>query len=443
MRYLPHTPEDVLSMLKEIGVKNIDDLFAPIPTDCRFDHEMNLPEPMNEWELTEHIESLASKTARRPDYQIYIGAGSYDHFIPASIPYLLGRSEFSTAYTPYQPEISQGTLTAIFEYQTFVSRLLGMEVANASLYDGASALAEAVLMAVRIGKKNNKIAMSNLIHPNFRKVVNTYLKPTGIEIIDIPMDENGMTDLSAVSNLEDIAGIFVQSPNFFGIIENLENMKKISSTMGCLMCVCFTEPLTYGMLKPPGFFGADIVCGEGQSFGINQSFGGPGLGMFASQMKFVRNMPGRLIGKTKDINGNDGFVLTLATREQHIRREKATSNICTNSGLNALTASMYMASLGKKGLNELAELNHDKAVYLKNSLMNAGCVIPYKSSFFNEFVVKFPEGTYENLLKHKIVPGIKLDHFFKDLKDYYLVCVTETKKKENLDAFSEIIQKGV
>ena len=435
MRYLPHTDADIASMLKVAGTDNLEGLFSTIPEDCRCTGDLRLPGPLTEWELNDFIDALAGNIAVSPDYKIFIGAGSYEHYIPSSASYLLSRSEFVTSYTPYQPEMSQGTLQAIFEYQTLTSRLLGMEVANASLYDGASALAEALLMATRITRRN-KIAVSNLIHPMYRRVVETYLKPTGFEIIELPYLENGRTDLTHLGGMEDLAAIAVQSPNFFGCVEDLKAVGEKAQENKAIFITSFTEPLAYGLLKNPGSLGADIACGEGQSMGIPRSFGGPVLGMFTAKMKYVRNMPGRLVGETKDKDGKRGFVLTLATREQHIRRAKATSNICTNSGLCALASAIYMASVGGTGVRELALLNHDKAAYLKSELEKAGFTIPFNSPFFNEFVVKFPDGfetTYQQMLENKIVAGLPLAPYYPELAGHYLMCVTETMSKEAID----------
>ncbi|NNK86630.1 MAG: aminomethyl-transferring glycine dehydrogenase subunit GcvPA [Desulfobacterales bacterium] len=435
MRYLPHTDENIASMLKVAKAESLEELFSTIPEECRLTGNHNLPEPLTEWELNDHIDALAKNMAVPPEYKIFIGAGSYEHYIPSSASYLLSRSEFVTSYTPYQPEMSQGTLQAIFEYQTLTSRLLGMEVANASLYDGASALAEAILMATRITRKN-KIAVSSLIHPMYRRVVETYLKPTDFEMIELPYLENGKTDLTALDGIQDLAAVAVQSPNFFGCIEDLKTVGEKAQGKKALCITSFTEPLAYGLLKNPGSLGVDIACGEGQSMGIPQSFGGPVLGMFAAKMKYVRNMPGRLVGETKDQDGKRGFVLTLSTREQHIRREKATSNICTNSGLCALASAIYMASVGGTGIRELALLNHDKAAYLKSELEKAGFTVPFSSPFFNEFVVKFPDGfetTYQRLIENKIVAGLSLAPFYPELSGHYLMCTTETKSKEEMD----------
>jgi len=435
MRYLPHTPEDVAAMLQVVGKKSLDDLFEMVPDECRRGDPPDLPEPLTEWELYDHMVGLSEKGEPHGGATAFIGAGRYEHFIPESIAYLLGRSEFSTTYTPYQPEMSQGTLQAIYEYQTLTARLLGLDVANASLYDGASALAEALLMAVRITRKR-KVALSRLIHPHYRQVVQTYLDPVGLEIVELPFLENGGTDVSG--GVEDLAAVAVQSPNFWGCIEDLAAMGDLCREGGTFFVTTFTEPLAYGIFKNPGDQGAHIACGEGQSLGIPRWFGGPGLGMFACKRQYMRNMPGRLVGQTEDKQGRRGFVLTLATREQHIRREKATSNICTNSSLCALTAAMYMASLGGTGIRDLARLNYDKAGYLRESLRLAGFRIPFASSCFNEFVVEFPpdfDATYQRLLKRNMVAGLPLAKWYPELKHHYLLCVTEARTRSDMDAF--------
>jgi glycine dehydrogenase subunit 1 len=439
MRYLPHTQEDIAAMLDRVGVKRIEELFSTVPDECRRKSPMELPEPLTEWELDRKMAQLAATMAVSPEYKVYAGAGSYEHFIPASVSYLLGRGEFVTSYTPYQPEMSQGTLQAIYEYQTLTSRLMGMEVANASMYDGASALAEALLMALRITKKR-KVALSKAIHPNYRRVVNTYFLPTDFEIIELPyLNEVGSTDFSGLKDIAedgDLAAVAVQTPNFFGIIEDLEAVSSKIHQAQALLVTCASEPLAYAFYKNPGNQGADIACAEGQSLGVPRSFGGPALGMFASKLAHVRNMPGRLVGKAMDIEGRRGFVLTLATREQHIRREKATSNICTNHSLCALASVMYMASLGGSGIRELARLNYDKTEYLKAQLEKAGIKIAFEGSTFNEFTARFsPEfqKVYEKLLTKKIMAGIPLSLYYPELQDHYLLCVTETKTREDLD----------
>ncbi|HDR14147.1 MAG TPA: aminomethyl-transferring glycine dehydrogenase subunit GcvPA [Desulfobacteraceae bacterium] len=435
MRYLPHTAEDIEKMLRVIGAGSIDDLFSTVPTDSRMDGPLHLPPPLNEWALNDHMDSLASRQATGPRANIFLGAGRYEHHIPAVVTNLASRSEFVTSYTPYQPEISQGTLQAIYEYQTLISRLLGMDVTTASHYDGSTALAESLLMAVRVTKRT-KVAVSRLIHPLYRSVVKTYLTPTGCEVVDLPYKDDGTTDLGPLDGLDGLAGVAVQSPNFFGCIEDLDSTAAVSHDLGALFAAAFTEPMAYGLIKNPGSQGADIACGEGQSFGIPMNFGGPGLGILAGRAKFMRSLPGRLVGKTTDIEGRRGFVLTLATREQHIRREKATSNICTNNSLCALTAAVYLACLGSTGMRELALLNRDKAEYLKAALVEAGCTIPFTAHTFNEFVVKFPAGFDEKLpalLEKGTVPGLALDDYYPELSGHHLVCVTETKTRSRMD----------
>lgn len=436
MRYFPQTNAEIEAMLQTVGAASLDDLFASIPPDCRRKTDLALPAPMTEWELDAHMDELAAAMATAPGFKMFLGAGSYDHHIPVTIRQLLLRGEFFTAYTPYQPEISQGTLQAIYEYQTLIARLLAMDTANASMYDGASALAEALLMAIRATKRK-RVALSKLVHPHYRQVVQTYLKPTGYEIIELPWGPDGRTDLSVLAAESDLAAVAVQSPNFFGCIEDLAAVEQAAhADPKTLFIVGFSEPLAYGLYKAPGRYGADIVCGEGQSLGIPRSFGGPGLGVFAAGKQYVRNMPGRLIGQTVDRDGRRGFVLTLATREQHIRREKATSNICSNQGLCATMASMYMASVGGTGLRRLAQLNFNKAEYLKAALVAAGCAIAFDAPTFNEFVVRLPAPSrvlYQRLLDKKIVAGLPLAGFYPELEDHYLLCVTETAAKADLD----------
>jgi len=429
-------------MLQAVGMPDLDGLFSTIPDACKRTDTLDIPE-LTEWELNDHMAALASRMVSSADYKMFAGAGSYQHFIPEVTRYLLSRSEFVTAYTPYQPEISQGTLQGIFEYQTLICRLLGMDVANASLYDGAMAVAEALLMAIRIGRRKKTVAVSSLVNPYYRKVAETYFAPTEFTITWLPYREDGTTDLSGLDQIEGLAGVAVQSPNFFGCIEDLKAAGKAIHAQDAIFITCFSEPLAYGVLKAPGALDADIVCGEGQSLGIPQSFGGPGLGIFAAKQQYVRNLPGRLVGQTVDADGKRGFVLTLSTREQHIRREKATSNICSNQSLCAMAAGMYMAALGGTGFRELASLNHDKAEYLKAALQSAGLEIPFASATFNEFVVKFPEGfdqRWQDLLQKKILAGIPMVCYYPELANHYLLCVTETRSKDDMDALVKEVQ---
>jgi len=435
MRYLPHTPDDITKMLARIGLNSLDELLAPIPDDCRNHEGLKLPEPMSEWQLNDHLDELAQAMAVSSEYLVFMGAGSYDHYIPATVTSLINRSEFSTAYTPYQPEISQGTLQAIFEFQTLCCRLLGMDVATASHYDGATALAEAALMALKkTGRR--KIAISKLCHPLHRQVLATYLRPGNFTIIELPYDQHGKTDLSALEELDDLAAIIIQSPNFFGTIEELGQAREQSTMAKALFIVSFTEPLAYGLLKNPGYFDADLAVGDGQSLGIPQSYGGPGLGIITAKKSLMRALPGRLVGQTVDSQGRRGFVLTLAAREQHIRREKASSNICSNNNLTAINAAIYMASLGGSGFRELSVLNQAKCQYLKATLKCAGVEIAFAGHNFNEFVIDLgPDGgkIYEMLLKKKIIAGLPLERFYPTLKNHYLLCATETRAKEDLD----------
>jgi glycine dehydrogenase subunit 1 len=437
MPYLPHTDQEIASMLEAVGARDMDALFDAIPESLRRPG-LDLADPMTDMELERHMAGLAGSTS--PENPLsFMGAGSYEHYVPAVVNHLASRSEFYTAYTPYQPEISQGTLQAIYEYQTLTARLLGMEAANASLYDGATALAEALLMAIRVTRRG-RVAVSRAVHPLYRRVVETYFKPTEYELVELPLMGDGRTDLSLANDMDDIAAVAVGSPNFFGIIEDVSSMAEMAAGKKALSIVTFTEPLAYGVFKSPGAQGADVACGEGQSLGLPRSFGGPGLGMFATRMSLIRNVPGRLVGQTKDLDGKRGFVLTLATREQHIRREKAVSNICTNNSLCALSAAMYMASLGATGFRELAALNRDKTEHLKKGLMEKGCEIRFDGPTFNEFVVKFPgdgAAVYQRLLEKGIVPGLPLAPYYPDLDGCYLVCATETKTREDLDRFAE------
>ncbi len=431
-------------MLRDVGADSLDDLFSQVPRECRRDAPMVLPAPTTEWELNEQVKEIADMMEVQPDFNVLIGAGSYDHHIPAIIPALTSRSEFLTAYTPYQPEMAQGTLQGIFEYQTLTARLLGMDVANASIYDGASALAEALLMGIRIAKKKRKVAISRAVHPHYRQVVETYFRPTEFEVVEIPYLSDGRTDLSGLSAEDELAAVAIQSPNFFGVIEDLASAAEKIHGAQAVFITCFTEPLAYGLVKNPGSCGADVTCGEGQSFGIPRSFGGPGLGMFACLEKYVRSMPGRLVGQTTDLEGKRGYVLTLATREQHIRREKATSNICSNQGLCAMTAGMYMACLGGSGIRELSRLNYDKAEYFKKELTRAGAEITFSSPTFNEFVVGFPKrfkSAAGRLKKKKIIAGLELDTYYPELEGKYLFCVTETVGREVMDAVVREVKK--
>ncbi len=444
MRYLPHTDEEIRDMLAVTGHERVEDLFAHLPDSCRYQGEIDIPGPLSEWALTERLKRLGEAMQTDTARAVLVGAGSYRHHVPEIVRNLSGRSEFLTSYTPYQPEMAQGTLQGIFEFQTLTARLLGMEVANASMYDGASALAEALLMALRISKKKAKVALSSAIHPHYREVVRTYLAPGPFEIIELDIGEDGRTDLSGLAGVEDLAAVALQSPNFFGIIEDIAAAAENSHERDSLCVICFTEPLAYGLLHSPGSMGADIVCGEGQSLGLAPSFGGAGLGMFACRQQFVRSMPGRVVGQTVDLEGKRGFVLTLSTREQHIRREKATSNICSNQGLCALTAAIYMATLGATGLRDLARLNFDKTAYLREGLLAAGARPLFSGAVFNEFAVCFEDDfapLRNRLLDQGIVAGLELDRFYPQYPGAVLFCVTEMVDKAVLDELIEEVSR--
>ncbi len=439
-RYIPHTQGDIQKMLDTIGVKSLEDLFEAVPREYRLLKNLNLPELFSEPDLVHHLQELQS-----PVMTSFLGAGAYHHFIPSVVSNIVSRSEFYTAYTPYQPEISQGTLQAIFEYQTLMCQLTGMDVSNASMYDGASSLAEAVLMANRITRRK-KVLLSQAIHPEYQRVIQTYSFPDQQEIILIPYQKSeGQTDERALFDLlkEDVSAVVLQSPNFFGVIEDLQSIGKRVHDLGGLMIASFTEAVAYGILQPPGAMGADIVAGEGQSLGIPVSFGGPYLGIFTTRDKYVRNMPGRLVGETIDLDGKRGFVLTLATREQHIRRERATSNICTNEGLCALMATVFLSCLGKEGLKELALMNLSKAEYMKNSVSRIqGCKLNFTRPTFNEFVITTegePEGVIEKLREEKILGGVSLKRFYPELDHHLLVTVTEMNRKEEIDHWAEAL----
>jgi glycine dehydrogenase subunit 1 len=444
LRYIPHTEEEIQKMLDVIGVKKLEDLFQTIPKESRLSKPLNLPEPLSEPDLLCHFQGI-----QVPTMSNFLGAGAYHHFAPAVVSNLISRSEFYTAYTPYQPEISQGTLQAIFEYQTLMCQLTGMEVSNASLYDGASSLAEAALMANRIARRK-KILLSQAIHPEYQKVIQTYIDPDQHEIVPIPYErKGGRTNEKILFDLlkEDVSAVVIQSPNFFGVIEDLQPIAERIHDFGGLMIVGFSEPIAYGILQPPGALGADIVAGEGQSLGIPVSCGGPYLGIFTTQEKFVRNMPGRLVGETIDLEGKRGFVLTLATREQHIRRERATSNICTNEGLCALMATVFLSCLGKEGLRELAMMNLSKAEYAKKMTSQIrGCKLNFAGPTFNEFILqieKEPIGVLEKLKKEKILGGLPLTKFYPELDHHLLITVTEMNSREEIDRWAEALQHAL
>lgn len=440
MRYIPNSPEERDEMLAAVGLTNAKELFRSIPQNGQLNRPLKITEPLAESEVIAAMEAMAAKNtaATKPSF---IGAGVYSHFSPTIVDHLIQRSEFFTSYTPYQPEISQGTLQYIFEFQTLICQLTGMEVANASMYDGSTSMAEAYLMAQRVTRRD-KIVVAKSVHPEYRAVATTYAQHGDTEIVEIDFDQK-TGRVASLSALDDkTAALVVQSPNFFGCVENLERLAGAAHAVGALFIVVVTEAISFGLLKSPGACGADIVVGEGQSFGIPMGFGGPHVGLFATQDKFVRQMPGRLCGAAYDKNGNRGFVLTLSTREQHIRREKATSNICTNQGLIALAATIYMETMGKKGLKEVAMQNAQKAAYAAKQIAALdGFEIAFSAPKFNEFVVRGPRPTTEILEKLRtkdgVIGGLALSKYYADHDNDFLVCVTETNTKAQIDGLVE------
>jgi glycine dehydrogenase subunit 1 len=424
-------------MLREIGVSSLESLLEAIPKELRMEKALDLPGPLSELEVTEAVGSIARMSKGANELVSFIGGGVYDHYVPSVVGHITGRSEFYTAYTPYQAEVSQGTLQAIFEYQTLICRLTGMDVSNASIYDGGSSLAEASLMCLSAGKKRKKIVCSMGIHPHHRQVLKTYNRGLSPEIVEVPLD-SGTTDLSSLESAidEGTAAVLLQSPNFLGNIEDIATVVGMSQKQGSLAVVS-VNPISLGILKPPGEFGADVVVGEGQSLGNGLSYGGPFFGFFAAKRDFVRRMPGRLIGLTEDLEGRRGFVMTLQTREQHIRREKATSNICTNEALNALAATVYLSWVGEQGLRDLASLCAWKAHYAKDEINKLpGYDSMFDTPFFNEFIVRTPVPAKEiigKLCEKGIIPGLDMSVYDYGLDDSLLIALTERRTREEID----------
>ncbi len=447
MRYIPNTDADCRQMLDAIGVRSVADLFADIPAAVRLKRPLRIPPALSEADLAKYMGGLAAKNADVNRYSSFLGAGCYNHFSPAIIGHLISRGEFLTAYTPYQPEISQGTLQAMYEYQTLICQLTGMEVSNASMYEGASATAEGILMAHRVTGRN-EVVVARSVHPEYRQVTHTYAQQINLSFKEVPFTPAGTADLKQTKGLltDKTACLVVQNPNFFGVVEDLTELAAAAHAVGALLVVAVPEPVSLGILKPPGESGADIVAGEGQALGVPMSYGGPYLGFFATQEKFIRQMPGRLVGATQDREGRTGYVLTLATREQHIRREKATSNICTSEALIALIATIYMQTLGRNGLREVALQNLRKASYAKEKLAKVkGCGLRFSGPTFNEFVLqmkKRPADALKGLLKKQIIGGLELGRFYPELKDCLLVCVTEQNSREEVDALAKAMGGG-
>jgi glycine dehydrogenase subunit 1 len=435
--YTPHTPQEIRAMLERIGVGTAGELFDSVPARLRGNAELKLAPALAEQALLAHMRAAAEQNVPATRVASFVGGGAYHHFIPAAVGALAARGELATAYTPYQAEISQGTLQAIFEFQTLVCQLTGMEVANASLYDGASACAEAALMALRCARRDRLVVSAGL-HPHYLAVLRTYLRGIGAEIELAPLDASGRTEVPA---LDGSAGLLIQSPNFLGCIEDLAPAAQAAHAAGGLCIAVTNEALSLALLRGPGELGADIACGEAQSFGLPLAFGGPYAGFLATHQKWVRQMPGRLIGQTVDAEGRRAFVMTLTTREQHIRREKATSNICTNQGLCALRVTIHLALLGRRGLRELAENNLALAHYARERLARAGLALPCAAPFFNEFPVEVPDldAALARARAEGIRPGLRLGRFDPARASQLLVCATEMNDREQIDRLAQVL----
>ena len=441
--FLPNTDKDREEMLKTIGVSSYRELLKDIPEELIFKGELNLPESLSEQEVFELLRDISEEN--NAGLKIFAGAGAYDHYIPKAVIFLASRSEFYTAYTPYQAEVSQGTLQAIFEYQTAISELTGMDVTNASMYDGASAMAEAALMAIRIKKTKNKILYASSINPFYVQVLKTYISRAGIELQEIKVNENdGRVDINDLKSkiTEDVGALIFQHPNFYGILEDPFLLREVTENTGILLIVVY-NPISLGIIAPPGQYNADIAVAEGQPLGLPLSFGGPYLGLFSAKKEYIREMPGRIIGETMDVEGKRGFVMTLQTREQHIRRERATSNICSNQNLCALQALIYLSLLGKKGIKEVALQSAYKAHYLYSRLIEIdGIQSVFNAPFFNEFVVELPlpaATLVEQMLEKGFLAGVDAGQFGLN-ENWLLVAVTEKLNAYTLDSYIDAIK---
>ncbi len=445
MSYIALSEKDKGEMLARIGIASTGDLFACLPPAVRLDRPLDLPAALSEPELVRHMEKLAERNTYGR-FNSFLGAGAYAHFIPSVVDSLSGRTEFVSPYTPYQPEVSQGTLQSIFEYQTLVCQLTGMDVANASLYDGAMAAAEAALMAQRVTNRKT-ILVARSLHPQYRETIRTYTRNLGLTVEEIGYGEcGGLLTAELQSKLgPDVAGVIVQSPNFFGVVEDLAKFAALARGHKALFIAAAAEAVSLGLLEAPGRLGADIVCGEGQSFGLPPAFGGPYLGFMGCVKDYMRQLPGRIAGMTKDVDGKRGFVLTLSTREQHIRREKATSNICTNQAWCALRATIFLETLGHDGLREMAMQNLHKARYAADRLSAlAGVKLRFSGAFFNEFVLDLPKpvaAVAAALQAKGILGGLPLQPFYQDMDRALLVCVTEVKTKACIDALAAALEE--
>jgi glycine dehydrogenase subunit 1 len=452
-RYIPNGSEDIAEMLAVIGVDSIDRLFDTIPADVQLDRLLDIPGPWSEIEARRWFRELASRNRSAADHVSFLGAGAYQHAQPAMIDQMLLRSEWLTAYTPYQPEVSQGTLQSIFEYQTHQCLLTGLDVANASLYDGSTALVEAVLLAERVAKKRHRVVIAKSMHPQYTETVHTYVQNLGIEIVEVGWTAEGRIDLDALraACTNDVFAVAVQSPNFLGVLEDYDAVAQIADAAGAQKIAVINEATSLGIVTPPGKHGFEIAVGEGQAWGVPTQFGGPYVGFMVVKDALKRHMPGRLVGETVDSDGKRAFVLTLATREQHIRRGKATSNICTNEALIALAANIYLSLMGKHGLREVATQCLQKAAYLRAKLRDVASVeLPFSGPIYNEFVVRTPLPATEilqTLEEQKVLGGVPLAQFWPELaaqhQNDFLVAVTELHTREQLDQYAAAISAAI
>lgn len=440
--YLPITEENEREMLQSLGLKSVADLFFDIPENVRFNGELNFPKAKSEIEVRKILGELASKNKTADDMACFLGAGAYDHYIPSLVDAIISRSEFYTSYTPYQPEVAQGTLQYIFEYQTLMCNLTGMDVSNASLYDGGTAVTEAALMALGVNRKR-EVLVSKSVNPSAREILKTYCHFQNLKVTEIEI-EDGETSLSDLKSkiTPDVGAVIVQSPNFFGIIEDYKKfVDEVHESKKCSL-ILSTDLISLGILKRPGDLGVDIVVGEGQGMGMGMSFGGPYLGFICANEKFMRKLPGRIVGETVDREGKRSYVLTLTAREQHIRREKATSNICSNQGLNVLAATIYLVTMGKKGIREVAYQSLQKSHYLKGRLKEKGFNLLFDKPFFKEFAVDLGKDVDEvnkKLIDEGIIGGYNLVKSYGDLKNASLFAVTEKRTKEEMDKLTKVL----
>ena len=442
MPYIPHTDADRAEMLATIGVDSIDDLFAEIPPELRVKGELDVPSAMDEHALFGHLKELSEMNVDLSSTVCFLGAGIYDRYIPATVGAVLSRGEFLTGYTPYQPEASQGYLQTIYEFQTMVAELFDMDLANASVYDGGTAMAEAALMAHSVNGRN-VVTVSSAVHPHYRKILETYSWPMGIDVREIAVSDGATSDYSSVK--EEAACVIVQYPNFFGVIEDLGAARDAAKESGA-MFVVVADPTAMGILPPPGRFDADVVVGEGQPLGIPMGYGGPLLGLFSAKREYARKIPGRIVGRTTDAQGRVGYTMTLRTREQDIRREKATSNICTNEALMALASTVYLAAMGKNGMRSVAETTVCNTQYAIKKLTEAGASLKYPGKVFGEFVLELPANAEEvqlALLHDGVLAGLPLGKYYPGMENCLLVAVTEVRTKDQIDDFAQKLKATI